>query len=101
MIVSAARLHGRASSRRRVYPRGGGNDNRALLPRPALGGERVHARLLAFRLHDPRRDLAAQPLPAEQRVGAGFRDLDALGGKVLAEEIEMRCTLVELLRRQY
>jgi hypothetical protein len=53
------------------------------------------------RLHDPRRDLAAQPLQAEQRVGAGFRDLDALGGKMPAEEFEMRCALVELLRRQH
>src|SRR5882757_2303966 len=52
-------------------------------------------------LHDPRGDLAAQAFQAEQRVGAGFRDLDALGGKVSAEEFEMRGTLVELLRRQH
>src|SRR6267378_5270279 len=52
-------------------------------------------------LHDPRRDLAAQPLQAEQRVGAGFRDLDALGGEMPAEEVEMRGALVELLRRQH
>src|ERR1700704_4645250 len=30
MIVSAARLHGRASSRRRVYPRVGRDDNESL-----------------------------------------------------------------------
>src|ERR1700732_4249022 len=54
----------------------------------------------AGELKDPRRDLAAQPLQAEQRVGAGFRDLDALGGKVLAEELEMRGGFVELLWRQ-
>ena len=35
-------------------------------------------------LHDPRRDLAAQRFQTEQRVGAGFRDLDALDGKMLA-----------------
>src|SRR5258708_5235776 len=31
MIVSAARLHGHASSRRAAYMRGGGNDNRSVL----------------------------------------------------------------------
>src|ERR1700694_5457290 len=87
MIFSAARLHGRASSRRAVYMRGGGNDNRPVRS------------LLC--LHNPRRDLTAQPLQTEQRVGAGLRGLDALGGKVLAEELEMRGALVEMLRRQY
>jgi len=51
--------------------------------------------------HDPSRDLAAQPLQAEQRVGAGLGDLDALDREMLAEEIEMRLRLVELLRRQH
>jgi len=37
-------------------------------------------------LHDPRRDLTAQPLQAEQRVGAGFRDLDALVAKCLRKK---------------
>src|SRR6266446_2250501 len=87
MIVSAARLHGRASSRRRVYRRGGRNDNQAFEGLSCL--------------HNPRRDLAAQPLQTEQRVGAGLRDLDALGGKMLAEEIEMRRGFVELLRCQH
>src|SRR5260370_35835918 len=52
-------------------------------------------------LHDPRGNLATQSLQAEQGVGAGFRDLDALGRKVLAEETEMSLTLGELLRRQH
>src|SRR6266852_4669265 len=52
-------------------------------------------------LHNPRRDLTAQPFQAEQRVGAGLRDLDPLGRKMLAEEFEMRRRLMELLRRQH
>src|SRR5712664_1266538 len=87
MIVSAARLHGPSLLPRRVYRRGVGNDNQAFEGLSCL--------------HDPRGDLAAQPLQTEQRVGAGFRDLDALGRKMLAEEIEMRGALVELLRRQH
>src|SRR6266404_4299907 len=87
MIASAARLHGRASSRRRVYMRGSGNDNR--LVRGLLC------------LHDPRRDLTAQPFETKQSVGAGLRDLNALGRKMLAEELEMRRALMELLWRQY
>src|SRR3954453_7431320 len=55
----------------------------------------------AFTLHNPRGDLAAQPLKAEQRVGARLRDLDALDGKMLAEEFEMRRALMELLWRQH
>jgi hypothetical protein len=58
-------------------------------------------RLCCCTLHDPRRDLSAQPFQAVQRVGAGFRDLDALDGKVLAEELVMHRALVELLRRQH
>src|SRR5712692_4657639 len=52
-------------------------------------------------LHNPRRDLTAQPFQTEQRVGAGLRDLDTLGREMLAEEIEMRRSLVELLRCQH
>src|SRR3954454_19319895 len=73
--------------RRRVYMRGGGNDNR-----PLQG---------VLCLHDPRRDLTAQPLKTEQRVGAGLSEFDALGRKMLAEELEMRRGLMELLWRQY
>src|SRR6266849_10293646 len=117
MIASAARLHGRASSRRRLYMRGGENDNQPLwcairrncigheptLPRPALAGEvtRAHARRFNVRLRNPRRDLTAQPFQTEQRVGAGLRYLAALGRKVLTEELEMRRTLMELLWRQH
>src|SRR5260370_10675046 len=87
MIASAARLHGRASSRRRLYMRGGGNDSRPVRGSPCL--------------HNPRRDLTAQPFETKQRVGAGLRDLDALGRKMLAEELEMRRALMELLWRQH
>ena len=52
-------------------------------------------------LHDPRRYLPPQPLQAEQRIGAGFRHLGALGSEMLAEEVEMRRGFVELLRRQH
>src|SRR5437868_13460939 len=79
------------SSRHRVYRRGGGNDNQSI----------VALSMRETELHDPRRDLAAQPFQTVQSIGAGFRDLDALGRKVLAEELEMRRGLVELLRRHY
>src|ERR1700738_3055873 len=109
MIVSAARLHGQASSRRRLYMAGGGNDNQPIVvgaglidPRPLFVLTRfLHANRYPLRLktpwglHNPRRDLAAQPLQTEQRVGAGFRDFDPLGRKMLAEEIAMRCAFVE------
>src|SRR5713101_1766482 len=116
MIVSAARLHGRASSRRRVYRRGGGNDNQSVRDEPRSRSDQGSIFIFdafssrepvptslenAMGLHDPRRDLTAQPLQAEQRVGAGFRDLDTLGRKMLAEEVELRGALVELLRRQH
>src|SRR3954447_6999995 len=45
--------------------------------------------------HNPRRDLAAQALEAEQGVGAGFRDFGALHREMLAEELEMRGAFVE------
>src|SRR5690348_3214256 len=61
----------------------------------------IHAATRLTARPDPRGDLAAQALEREQRVGAGLRHLDALGGKMLAEEIEMRLALVELLRRQH
>src|SRR6202030_1299892 len=51
-------------------------------------------------LHNPRRDLTAQPFETEQRVGAGCRDLNALDREMRAEEFEMRRGLVKLLRRQ-
>src|ERR1700675_952224 len=75
-----------------------------LLPPPGFkraGGKGNRSLCCPLRLHDPRGDLAAQPFEAEQRVGAGLRDLDALGGKVLAEEFEMRRAFVELLWRQH
>src|SRR5438270_6994102 len=50
---------------------------------------------------NPRGDLAAQALQAEQGVGAGFRDFDALDDEMLAEEIQMHRAFVELLRRQH
>jgi hypothetical protein len=36
-----------------------------------------------------------------QRIGAGFRDLDALDDEMLAEEVVMHRAVVELLRRQH
>src|SRR5260370_17596979 len=75
----------RGSSRRRVFKRAGGKGNRSLC--------------CPLRLHDPRGDLAAQPFEAKQRVGAGLRDLDALGGKVLAEKFEMPPPFLELTFR--
>src|SRR5258706_7707072 len=117
MIASAARLHGRASSRRRLYMRGGRNNNRSvrslprsdsIRPRPIFFLTRfLRANRYPLRaktragLRNPRRDLTAQPFQTEQRVGAGLRDLDALGRKMLAEELEMRRTLMELLWRQH
>jgi hypothetical protein len=62
---------------------------------------KIIGRCVAVPLHNPRSDLAAQPLQAVQRVSAGFRDFDALDCKVFAEEFVMHRTLVELLRRQY
>src|SRR5712672_3194788 len=117
MIVSAARLHGLSLLPGRVYRRGAENDNQARGTRPRSVSIRPRLYLYfdafssrepvptslenATKLHNPRRDLTAQPLQTEQRVGAGLRDLDALGRKMLAEEVEMRGALVELLRRQH
>src|SRR5450631_1672209 len=100
MIVSAARRHGRASSRRGPYRRGGRNDNqrRADCER-AAAHQPVCPYSLAKegdKLRDAGRDLAAQPFQAEQRVGARRCNLDSLGGEMSAEEIEMRTRLVEL-----
>src|SRR6266404_8792504 len=108
MIVSAARLHGRASSHRRVYRRGGGIDNQPIMT--SARGPAKPDRDLAFDtfpsetvmiLHNPRGHLSAQPFQAVQRVGAGFRDLDAFDDKVLAKEIVMHGAVMELLRRQH
>src|SRR5258706_3931122 len=117
MIVSAARLHGLSLVPAGFYRRGVENDiqARGTRPRSVSIRRRLYLYFDAFssrepvstslenatRLHDPRRDLAAQPLQTEQRVGAGLRDLDTLGRKMLAEKIEMRRGLMELLRCQH
>src|SRR5882757_3614699 len=109
MIVSAARLHGRASSHRRVYRRGGGNDNQPIVTstrRPARPDrefvfDAFSSEIVMILPNDPRRHLSAQPFQAVQRVGAGFRDLDALNDEMLAEEVVMYGAVVELLRRQH
>ena len=70
-------------------------------PRPQAAGDGSRPARATRRLRNPRRDLTAQPFQTEQRVGAGLRDLDALGRKMLAEELEMRRALMELLWRQH
>src|SRR5258705_11500569 len=109
MIVSAARLHERASSRRRVYRRGGGNDNRPVqrlarafsVPIESERGSiscfyafssretvstphqmRGRLSLENALAYDSRPDLAPHPLHAEQRGGAGFRGLHTPDGKM-------------------
>src|SRR4051812_1696342 len=90
---------------RRLYRCGIGNDNRskfslaALLPQISTSPRKRREAKPATSLHNPRRDLAFQPLQAVQRVGTGFRDLDALDDEVFTEEVVMHRALVELLRR--
>src|SRR5436309_9114505 len=108
MIVSAARLHWRASSHRRVYRRGAGIDNQPIVtsargpakPDRDFAFDRFPSETVMI-LHDPRRHLSAQPFQTVQRVGAGLRDLDALDDEMLAEEVVMHGAVVELLRRQH
>src|SRR5256885_12524981 len=109
MIVSAARFHGRASSRRRVYRRGGGNDNRPIVtsargpakPDREFVFDAFSSEIVMILPNDPRSHLSAQPFQAVQRIGAGFRDLDALDDEMLAEELAMYGAVVELLRREH
>src|SRR6185295_19003096 len=106
MIVSATRLHGRASSRRRVYRPGGGMDNRPIVtsvrgsarPDRDFVFDTFSSEIVVILPNDPRGHLAAQPLQTVQRVGAGFRDLDALDDEMLAEEVVVHGAVVELLR---
>src|SRR3954471_13297463 len=109
MIVSAARLHGRASSHRRVYRRGGENDNQPIVtstrgparPDREFVFDALSSEIVMILPNDPRSYLSAQPFQAVQRVGAGFRDLNALDDEMLAEEVVMYGAVVELLRRQH
>src|SRR5690242_12296133 len=102
MIVSAVRLHGRASSHRRVYRGGGGVDNQPIAT--SARGPATPDRKLMFDafsceiatiLHNPRRHLAAQPFQAVERVGTGLRHLDALDDEVLAEEVVVHGAVME------
>src|SRR5882757_1668269 len=109
MIVSAARLHGRASSHRRVYRRGGENDNQPIVtstrgparPDREFVFDALSSEIVMILPNDPRSYLSAQPFQAVQRIGAGFRDLDALDDEMLAEEVVVHGAVVELLRRQH
>ncbi len=72
MIVSAARLHGRASSRRRVYRRGGGNDNR-----PIASAVRIPLSLFSPPNPGPAESAAARDLLCPDLRLGGFRPRQA------------------------
>ena len=85
------------------YPEFAFQANSDLFPRKERGevGKNAVGDPRCFAYTNPRRHLTAQPFQAVQRVGAGFRDFDAFGDKMLAEEVEMHGAFVELLRRQH